>query len=256
MIIIVTGKYIENAIFFRRHMVITIYRKTTAAWRRRNFALLTPESVVLGLLMALVGGFLDAYTFVSRDGVFANAQTGNFVLLGVEIAQGEFNQAVLHIPPILAFILGAAVAEVFKSWQGRRLFHAPGRAVLLLEMTLLLIVGFLPSEIPNMIITIMIAFVASIQFATFRKLTKWNYNTTTITGNLLTATKSAYSAIFIHDHDAAIQSLRFITVLTSFLAGALFGTMSTFYFATKAIWIAAGILVVVTILFVVQTENS
>jgi uncharacterized membrane protein YoaK (UPF0700 family) len=235
-------------------MVITFYRKTTDAWRQRSFALLTPESVVLGVLMALVGGFLDAYTFVSRDGVFANAQTGNFVLLGVEMAQGEFKQAFLHIPPILAFILGAAVAETLKLWQGRRLFQAPGRAVLLLEMVLLLIVGFLPVEIPNMFITIIIAFVASIQFSTFRKLSKWNYNTTTVTGNLLTTTKAAYSAIFIHDQEGADQAIRFIIVLSSFLLGALVGTVSTFNFEAKAIWIAAGILAIVIVLFTTSRE--
>jgi uncharacterized membrane protein YoaK (UPF0700 family) len=235
-------------------MVITFYRKTTDAWRQRSFALLTPESVVLGVLMALVGGFLDAYTFVSRDGVFANAQTGNFVLLGVEMAQGEFKQAFLHIPPILAFILGAAVAETIKLWRGKRLFQAPGRAVLLLEMVLLLIVGFLPVEIPNMFITIVIAFVASVQFSTFRKLSKWNFNTTTVTGNLLTTTKATYSAIFIHDQEGADQAKRFIIVLFSFLLGALVGTISTYTFEAKAIWIAAGILAIVIVLFTTTRE--
>lgn len=235
--------------------MITFYRKTTGAWRQRSFALLTPESVVLGVLMALVGGFLDAYTFVSRDGVFANAQTGNFVLLGVEMAQGKFEQAFLHIPPILAFILGAAVAETFKLWQGKRLFQAPGRAVLLLEMVLLLIVGFLPVEIPNMFITIVIAFVASIQFSTFRKLSKWNFNTTTVTGNLLTTTKAAYSAIFIHDQEGADQAIRFIIVLFSFLLGALVGAISTSNFEAKAIWIAAGILAIVIVLFTTSRES-
>lgn len=41
----------------------------------------------LGVLLALVGGGLDAYTFISRGGVFAGAQTGNVVLLGVAAAQ-------------------------------------------------------------------------------------------------------------------------------------------------------------------------
>lgn len=236
--------------------MITLYRKMTAVWRQRSFARLTPDSVVLGVFLALIGGFLDAYTYVSRDGVFANAQTGNFVLLGVEMVERKFNQAFLHIPPILAFILGAAVAEAFKNWRGKRLFHSHGRAVLLLEMLILLIVGFLPPEIPNMMITIMIAFVASIQFSTFRKLSNWNYNTTTITGPLLTATKSAYTAIFIHDRNAGIQSIRFIFVLSSFLVGALAGTFSTYFFGTKSIWMAAGILVIVIVLFVVKTEPA
>ncbi len=32
------------------------------------------ETHLLGLLLALVGGFLDAYTYVCRGHVFANAQ--------------------------------------------------------------------------------------------------------------------------------------------------------------------------------------
>jgi len=42
---------------------------------------LSSNSIYLGALLAVVGGFLDVYTFISRDGVFANAQTGNVVLL-------------------------------------------------------------------------------------------------------------------------------------------------------------------------------
>lgn len=49
----------------------------------------TSESVHLGILLAIVGGFLDAYTFIERGGVFANAQTGNIVLFGVEASRGN-----------------------------------------------------------------------------------------------------------------------------------------------------------------------
>lgn len=47
------------------------------------------ESLRLGLLLAVVGGFLEAYTFLSRGGVFANCETGNLVLLGLYLAQGQ-----------------------------------------------------------------------------------------------------------------------------------------------------------------------
>ena len=42
-----------------------------------------PESLPLGLLLAAVGGFLDAFTFAGYGGVFANTQTGNIVLMGI-----------------------------------------------------------------------------------------------------------------------------------------------------------------------------
>ena len=37
------------------------------------------ESFLVGALLAVSGGFLDAYTYLCRGGVFANAQTGNMI---------------------------------------------------------------------------------------------------------------------------------------------------------------------------------
>ena len=34
------------------------------------------ENFILGIMLALTGGFLDAYTYITRGGVFANARIG------------------------------------------------------------------------------------------------------------------------------------------------------------------------------------
>lgn len=44
----------------------------------------------VGVMLAIVGGYLDAYTYISRDHVFANAQTGNMVLLAINIKEGSW----------------------------------------------------------------------------------------------------------------------------------------------------------------------
>ena len=45
------------------------------------------ESFAAAALLALSGGLLDAYTYLCRGGVFANAQTGNMVLLAIRAAE-------------------------------------------------------------------------------------------------------------------------------------------------------------------------
>ena len=40
------------------------------------------------VLMILVGGYLGAFTYSIRGGVFCNAQTGNFVLLAMALCTG------------------------------------------------------------------------------------------------------------------------------------------------------------------------
>ena len=73
------------------------------------------ESLALGLLLAVAGGFFDAYTYLCRGGVFANAQTGNIVLFGARLAEGDWRKALTYLLPILALAFGVLTAEAVKS---------------------------------------------------------------------------------------------------------------------------------------------
>ena len=92
------------------------------------------ETVCLGALLAVLGGFLDAYTYLTRGRVFANAQTGNLVLLAMNLAGGQFQKAQYYLIPILAFIAGVLIAEVTcRCFQkGRRLHWR--QIIILLEI--------------------------------------------------------------------------------------------------------------------------
>ena len=48
------------------------------------------ETLRLGIILALSGGFMDAYSYLERGNVFANAQTGNLLLFGVNLAEGNY----------------------------------------------------------------------------------------------------------------------------------------------------------------------
>ena len=69
------------------------------------------ESMVLGVVLTLAGGFQDAYSYNCRGQVFANAQTGNIVLLGQNIASGNFQNALHYLFPLLAFLAGVYLSE-------------------------------------------------------------------------------------------------------------------------------------------------
>jgi uncharacterized membrane protein YoaK (UPF0700 family) len=210
---------------------------------------LSSNSIYLGILLAIVGGFLDAYTFISRDGVFANAQTGNMVLLAVKAANRDWKGSLLYIPPILAFILGVLVSEIVKLPHLREVLHSYRRSILILECLVIITVGLLPKSVPNIVVTVCIAFVSSLQISTFNKLDKWAYNSTMTTGNLRTVTQAAYLAIKEHNSEAKKQFKEFFAIILSFLFGALTGTFSTTYFGDPSIHIAGGILVIAVILY-------
>lgn len=108
------------------------------------------ESLVLGLLLALAGGFFDAYTYLCRGGVFANAETGNIVLLGAHLAEGDLEKALRYLLPIVAFAFGVLSAELvkrrFKSRQNRDINIHWRQIVVLGEMVLVTIAALLPQS--------------------------------------------------------------------------------------------------------------
>ena len=84
----------------------------------------TSETFLLSSLLALSGGFQDAYTYNVRDKVFSNAQTGNVVLMSQHLMQGEWQRALHYLFPVLAFALGVLVAEqIGHKYKGAKRIH-------------------------------------------------------------------------------------------------------------------------------------
>ena len=127
------------------------------------------EAVSTGIFLTLSGGFQDAYTYYCRGNVFANAQTGNIVLMGSHLAAREWNLAVRYLAPVLAFACGVYMAEHVKRLhrQDRR-FHWR-QLIVAIEIILLFVVGFLPQDM-NMAANIIVSFVCALQVNAFRKI--------------------------------------------------------------------------------------
>ena len=205
----------------------------------------TSESVRLGVLLAIVGGFLDAYTFICRGGVFANAQTGNIVLVGVEATKGNLEQAFMAFLPILAFIIGIIVTEKIKDFNFPSSTFVTGseRIILIIEIIVLFIIGFIPITVPHAFVTIPISFVSSVQIASFGKLVDSPYSTTMCTGNLRSASQAAYKAFVKKDSNSAIKTARYAIVIFSFIVGACFAGILTSQVGVKSIWFAVIVLI-------------
>ena len=102
------------------------------------------EAFINSIFLAMSGGFQDAYTYFTRDKVFSNAQTGNVVLMSQHFMMGEWKDGLKYLLPLLAFAFGVLAAERIQAQFrfARRLHWRQG--ILLLEIAILLIVGFLP----------------------------------------------------------------------------------------------------------------
>ena len=213
------------------------------------------ETYIIGMILAVVGGFLDAYTYISRVKVFANAQTGNIVLLGVNFAEGEFKEAAFYLLPILAFFVGIIGAEMIKKRHKYNENIHWRQIVIIIEIIALLIVGFIPSGRFDMLSNILISFVCSLQVESFRKVNGNAYATTMCTGNLRSATEHLYNYKQTKDKRILKNSLQYYGIILFFIVGALIGSILTHIYFVKAVLFALiGLIAVFVLMFIEEVE--
>lgn len=100
------------------------------------------ETVRLGLLLALSGGLMDAYSYLFRGEVFANAQTGNILLFSVNLSHGNWGMVKEYGCPVLAFGAGIALAFLIRQHFQRRNIRLHWRQIgVLIEIGVLVFVG-------------------------------------------------------------------------------------------------------------------
>ncbi len=200
------------------------------------------ESIELCILLTLSGGFMDAYSYLCRGHVFANAQTGNILLLGVYLSQGNYDQAVHYIFPILSFGVGIACSDLNRHFLQQRVSLLHWRQfTVLFEAILFLIVSFLPQS-QNLAANCLISLACGAQVESFRKIHGCAAATTMCIGNFRTATQSLGDYFFTKDRLALRKSLLFYGIILCFMIGAIIGSIAISYLAERAIVISCGLM--------------
>jgi len=101
------------------------------------------EQLMFCLLLTLVGGFFDAYTFVNCGGIFANAQTGNLIFVGIGLINGDLYEVRHYLIPVLSFIVGVLVSKYIESkLPDRHLKKSESRYPFLIYLTVVLVFLF------------------------------------------------------------------------------------------------------------------
>ncbi|MFT4114254.1 YoaK family protein [Silvibacterium sp.] len=206
------------------------------------------HSTPTGALLAVAGGFLDAFTYTAHDHVFANAMTGNVILLGISCVSRNWQDGLRHLPPIAAFLCGICTARGIHLYAERRNLRFPYLSVLLLEIVTLAILSFLPQNTRDFWITTSIAFAASVQVATFRQVNGHGYSSTFTTGNLRTLGEAIFDWIFAGRKPETLKRLEdFAMICGAFFLGALIGALATPRMGNRALWIDLVLLLAVAV---------
>jgi uncharacterized membrane protein YoaK (UPF0700 family) len=182
---------------------------------------------VIACLFAIVGGYLDAYSYLARGHVFANAQTGNVVLFGVRAAAGDWLSACKTLPSIFAFMCGVAIARLLRVRTQKVTF----RGTLIcqgLELLVLLVLLFFGRLVADSYAVLLIAFSAALQNTSHSNIGPYQFNSAMTTSNLLNAV-SGWVQLALGEADPMLRGKAIVgsMILLCFAAGALLGGVCT-----------------------------
>lgn len=211
------------------------------------------ESIELGILLTLAGGFMDAYSFVCRGGVFANVQTGNILLFGLHLSAGEFSQAFEFFLPILMFSIGIALVALIRyPLRNFRKIHWRQIAILF-EALILLLVAFIPQS-NNLLANNLISFACGVQAESFRKIDGTPVATIMCTGNLRSAAQLICDSVYTKERSMMKRGLMFYFMIAIFTLGAVLGNLCVGLWRESAILAGAALLAAAFVLLLVRHD--
>lgn len=187
-------------------------------------------------LLMLVGGFFGGYTYCVRGGIFCNAQTANFVLFGMALGGGDLAQAGYLLIPMAAYFAGTVLSEAVAGTIRRFGIIRWDTLFVIIEMAAVLVMGFIPDSAPYQISQIIISFISSMQYNTFRQAESVPMATTFCTNHVRQAGVAFTKGLRHHDRSQVKRFLRHFWMLAVFVAGAAAATVLCHAASGRAIW--------------------
>lgn len=213
------------------------------------------EQLVFCLLLTIIGGFFDAYTYVNCGGIFANAQTGNLIFVGVGVVDGNFAEVRHYLVPVISFVIGVLVSKLIEHRYKELSIFKHLYILLLIQILALIFIFFKPSLFALDIRPIVISFVCAIQFDGFRKVNNLVFASVFCTGNLRSMTEHMFKYVFLKNQQSKRPFFTYLSVIVVFLSGVILGAAMSKYYLHKAILVPIAIMII-NIFFVTIIHNK
>ena len=208
------------------------------------------KSLYVFLSFALVGGFLEAYTYLLHGGVFCNAQTGNLVLFALRLIQGRFSDAWHYLFSILAYLAGILVSAALPVLLKKLRLPLFTAAV---EICAFAALAFVPQSASDWYTYVSISFLCALQYNTFTECRGAKAATTFCTNNLRQAAVNLFGGVREKDGTKLKKSGIYALIILCFALGAVAGGLSAGYFGNYSVLLCPALLLPVFILLLVHT---
>lgn len=191
----------------------------------------------LTLLSTFLMGFIDVYTFLNYDGLFASAQTGNMVILGAKLLKGDFWEVLIHAFSFIGFMIGAfaaqGIVERYKNRSWKRY-----RKYLFFQLVFLLILALIQTAVSASLIAFLLGLLAGYELTVFRKVKNTGMNNGIMTGNTKNLMNNMYLAVFHKKKEALQTFLDLLLGISLFLFGVIAGAAVLLISPLLILWLA------------------
>ncbi len=198
--------------------------------------LVCEQKIIYTLLMASAG-MMGAYTYVLRGGVFCNAQTANVVVMAINFGKGDWLGGLYFLIPIFAYLLGAFVSEILPSPVKKLGFLRWDTYLIIFETAVLILLGFVPLSVPHQVVQVIVNFIASMQYNTFRQAEGIPMATTFCTNHIRQIGVGFAKAIRKKDSTALHRGMIHAGMVLAFFSGAALLTFLCPILSEKAVWV-------------------
>lgn len=208
------------------------------------------ESLWTVAFLTLSGGLQDAYTYFERGKVFANAMTGNLVLMSARAFELDFSGFLRYLIPVSAFCLGLMAAALVHLHYRHSRFHWR-QLIVLIEIVLLCLVPFVSEDL---IANALVTFSCALQVASFRKFHGIPFSSTMCIGNMRSGTSTLLRGIHENNPKLKEESRNYFLIIFIFILGAGTGRMLCFQFGQYTILVSSLLLLCALVMMSVHPD--
>lgn len=204
------------------------------------------EALLITLFLTFIGGFLDAYTYLLYDKIFANTQTGNIILFTINLVDGNIKNAFYRFLPIVAFCIGIFVAQynIYKFSEDKKYV----KITLCINAIITIFIGVGIFKEHYIVITCLVSFICSTMIGVFKKSEGHAFAPVMCTGNLRSLMEFLFSYLVYKEKSHKKICLKYFNIILTFCFGVGFGIICVNYLRHYAIFICSLIFIVIYIL--------
>ncbi len=191
-------------------------------------------------ILTAAGGMMDGWVYLAHGHLFANAQTGNVVLLALSVAAGRLGDAAHFVPSIAAFVAGLFVSRLAATWLKSRRLNS--RTIRLgAECVILLGLGLWAHSLSDTVVTASVGFIAALQITSLSHIGRSSFNTGMTTGNLTSAVSATVAAWLDGSAADRARAAALWSMCVAFLLGALLSGLCTHRFGDRTVFLIAAL---------------